>query len=241
MLNRISMKYLFTILCFIGLQSSAFSQFGVSARFLNNSNSQWDSIYQIANGEDASLFSSGIEIGVNYWFRLKNQRIEFLPEITYGKSSSEGLDNLSNNISLERTTLAFNTNIQIYPLDFEGDCDCPTFSKDGDLISKGFYWLINPSIVRHTLSSTVAPTSSIVVEDQSVTSFRVGLGAGLDIGVADFLTVSPFAQYSLNFGNDWPQLTQALALTETAANTSTNINQLHIGMRLIFRPDYKSF
>ena len=239
MLSMNKLIYFFTFLFF---GNAVNAQFGISARYQSNTNSQWDALYQNVGNTNDKLFSTSLEFGVNYWFRLKENRIEFLPEITYALANT----NL-NNESLEvidhkRRSYNFNMNIQIYPLDFKGDCNCPTFSKDGNIISKGFYWLLSPGISFHKLSSTFPDDSTVSASDQSITSFRVGIGAGLDIGLTDIITVSPFAMYSQNFSNNWPSQYYAYDINTTEPfDNISKIKQWHIGIRLIFRPDYKGF
>lgn len=195
------MKKLIPILLLAFLAAQIHAQIAVSGRYLSNSTPEVENIFI-----DLGI-GSGYEVGVGYWFRLKNKRMEFIPEVSYGSISADGTGNI--------TTFGFNSNIQIYPLDFHSDCDaCPTFSKEGGLIKKGFYWIINPGLL-------------LVDSDiNSNFTYRVGLGGGLDIGVTNLLTVSPFAMYSFA-GN-------GIALNETQ---NGNLNQIHIGARLIFRYD----
>ncbi len=234
------MRGILTILAALFIVSGANAQFGISARLQNNSNKTWTTTFETNADTTLNLFNRSYEFGVNYWFKLKNYRVEFLPEITYAFAEDSGLQGISDLISHKRTSYNFNMNVQLYPLDFFGDCDCPTFSKDGDFLAKGFYWVFSPGISRHTLSSTFDADSGRDQLEESITSIRVGLGAGLDIGVTNLITVSPFLMYSMNFSNAWPGQYEAYQLTlpENESN-SNNINQWHLGVRLVFRPDYK--
>ncbi len=74
-----------------------------------------------------------------------------------------------------------------------------------------------------------------------VSAFRFGLGAGVDVGLTNMITISPFIQYSMNFGNGWSEQYTAynLPLPENESNRA-NIKQWHFGLRLSFRPDYKN-
>lgn len=216
------------------------AQFGVSARLQNNSNSTWTNTYQSVADTSQTLLNRSYEFGINYWFRMKNYRLEFLPELTLATAKSDRLFSGLDVLSHERRSYNFNLNVQLYPLDFFGDCNCPTFSKDGQTFSKGFYWLLSPGLSYHSLRTEMDPASSIVVEDASMTSFRIGLGAGVDFGLTNMITMSPFIQYSMNFGNAWPEQYLAYGLSNPENNTnSSNINQWHFGIRMIFRPDYK--
>ena len=219
---------------------SLYSQFGLSARIQNSTNKAWNETFRNETGLQGDLMNRSYEFGVNYWFRMKNYRLEFLPELSYATARTE-ID--AQNLDLTahtRKSYNFNLNMQLYPLDFYGDCDCPTFSKDGNMVSKGFYWLLSPGISRHTLGSEFSSQSGMSVDDASITSFRIGIGAGVDIGLTNLFTVSPFIQYSMNFGNSWPEQFTAYGIANPENdNNSSNINQWHFGARLIFRPDYK--
>ena len=220
---------------------SANAQFGVSARIQNNTNKTWTNNYQMVADTSQSIFSNSIEYGLNYWFRLKNYRVEFLPEITYAKSENKELYSSLLVNSHTRTSYGFNVNVQIYPLDFFGDCDCPTFSKDGNFMSKGFYWLLSPGLSMHTIKTEMDPLSSYIPEDTKITSLRFGVGAGVDMGFTDLFTLSPFIMYSMNFGNNWENQPNTYAIEDPGSlDTKANIKQWHFGLRLIFRPDYKS-
>lgn len=210
--------------------NALFSQFGVSVKYQSNSLKDWNTEYASRSGNEINFFDSSLEFGLNYWFKLKNNRIEFLPEISYAKySQSQALPQASNLgfLPSDLTTLAFNTNIQIYPLDFDGDCNCPTWGKDGNVIEKGFYWLLNPGLAMHKVSLTAED----VTDDISNMSLRMGIGAGLDIGIHKIMTISPFVLYSRDFGIGSDDATYSWLPTANG--------QWNVGMRLIFRPDYK--
>lgn len=232
------MKRIGFILLLALISNNLSAQFGISGRYTKNTNKAWSDVYQDVSGDKNTLFSSGIELGVNYWFRLKNYRVEFLPEITYATSKTDIRLSQVMLESHEKHSYHFNFNIQIYPLDFEGDCDCPTWSKDGNLIKKGFYWLFSPGIVQHSIATTPSAISSVFPEDSKMTSFRLGVGAGLDIGITDLFTVSPFAMYSINPSNEWASQVDLYQIYPVTIEKAT-INQWHAGIRLIFRPNYK--
>ena len=234
------MKSIITIVCFLAFSTMLIGQFGISAKFQNNSNDQWNETYQAISGTNDNILSNSYEVGVNYWFRLKNKRVEFLPELTYASASDNDLTDV---LEYSRTTFSFNSNIQIYPLDFEGDCNCPTFSKDGNSIKKGFYWLINPGVSVHNLGQVYNdPTSDPErqeLDNDATTSFKMGIGAGLDIGLTDLLTISPFLLYNKDFGVDYETQTTPFPLVDVG-DSSNSLTQWQLGVRLMFRPDYKN-
>jgi len=199
--------YLTTLLLLTGfLYSNA--QIAISARYISNSSDAFESLMNT----DAD-FRSGYEVGVGYWFRLQNKRMEFTPEISYASMNSNTIENSSIN---------FNANILIYPLDFHSDCNaCPTFSKDGGLVKKGFYWIISPGLIRLKHNN-----ASILENERTQMTYRLGAGLGLDIGVTNLLTISPFAMFNLT-GNAF----------RYDADQDGSLRQIHVGLRSTLRFD----
>ena len=190
------------------------AQVTVSGRYVTNNSDVFDLNY----GFDQAL-NKGFEVGLGYWFRLKNKRLEFTPEVSYTFLSGSSSDVTGSSIN-------FNSNILIYALDFHSDCDaCPTFSKEGGLIKKGFHWIVNPSVsrVNSTNTENTTPSPNPIISEFDFTTWRLGLGAGLDIGVTNLLTLSPFAM--IHFGG-----TQSIEVL--APETDFRYRQVHIGVRL---------
>ena len=233
-------RYLSLVTIVLITATYSLGQFGVSAKYQSNNTSGWDDVYDGIT----ELEPSGIEYGINYWLRLKNKRIEFLPEITYASSNTEYL---AQGFAIElsrhkRSSIGLGVNTHIYPLDFEGDCNCPTFSKDGNLVSKGFHWIINTAVINHSIENTFsAPLNGLlepVTYDESSITARVGLGAGLDIGITELITIVPFGLYTRNFGLKGPNATLSDNDVLPSDAVSSSLDQLHFGLRLVFRPDY---
>lgn len=225
------MRLLFTS-TLLFFSSLVLGQIGISAKYLNSNTRDWKNVITNTTGSE-NFLDTGLEFGINYWFRLKNHRIEFLPEIVYSKRSQDDFALSQSYFSAKMNSIGINTNIQIYPLDFSNDCNCPTFSKDGNLISKGFYWLISPGLAQTSkemvvLRSDVTGVSTETIKSDNNIVAHIGLGAGLDIGIADLFTISPFAIYDFSFGHKWEEL----------GNIKTSITSLNFGLRLMFRPDY---
>jgi len=224
------MRQLLMLLTFFSLSTVALNgQIGVSTKFQVNSHK-----YATESVSDASL-----EYGLNYWFRFKNKRIEFLPEVVYSSHSEDPLLSENRFESFKRTYIGLNIPTHIYPLDFEGDCNCPTFSKQGSFIKKGFHWIINPGLMSHKVDAPLREAFGTDTWSESSLVFRIGIGAGLDIGVTDLITITPFATYNKDFGVKYPavdpsnpgQIIQGDPLSQ-------NFNRVHAGLRLMFRPDY---
>ena len=142
------MKLFFAIL-FLTITHSTFAQFGVSGAWQSFRADDWHQFENSQNGSTTSA-ATGYAASVNYWFRLKEKRVEFLPELSYGRHElavDAG--------KFKHQTLSFFFNVNIYPFDFGSDCNCPTWSKTGNFFTKGFYlqFTIGGSFFRNTLST----------------------------------------------------------------------------------------
>jgi len=215
------MPQLLTLLLFF-ISATSFAQVAVKAS-ANFPQTRWSGVE--APAEELFDWETGSEFALGYWFRLKNKRIEFLPSVYYAGTSSGDLD-------LRELGAAFNVNI--YPFDFGGDCDCPTFGKQGPKLEKGFFIQLTPGYARYQLDSPIATF-------ESSGGFTFGGGVGLDIGVTNFLTISPIA--SVRVGTE--TFAGDLALTDVnglpIANASLKLTTLQVGLRALFRFDHKRY
>lgn len=220
---RTALLIIFLVYC----QTAVFAQFGVRIKYNSNNYKNWQNSLENKYSTDTKMLSPGYELGVDYWFRLKKKRIEFMPELYYStaKTSYSNAALLQN---MEATTFGFNFHAQIYALDLEGDCDCPTFSKGGSGIDKGLFFHFTPGIFRHTTRATFDPISSFAVNPVNHIGFKAGVGVGIDFGISDFLTLTPIVSYYFNSAMAWDEFLQS----------KVNLSQLQFTMRLGFRPDY---
>lgn len=231
------------ILLSISIQAQA--QFGFSARTnLNNFNS-WNDYYDRSD-INQQAFRNTTELGINYWFRLENIRIEFLPEVTFTLPTEETLSpSIGDNFTSEFSQLSFYLNTNLYFLDFENDCDCPTFSKQGTFVPKALHLIINPGI------SLYQNDINILSNDPSgfgVTglAYNIGAGLGLDIGINNLLTITPFfmINYSSSFSSEAIDQYSAITLCEDPQlcdlipeDAASNFHP-QFGIRINLRPDY---
>lgn len=207
----------------------AFSQVGINGAYRGHNAPEWTN--------DVSLVGSGFSIGIDYWWRLKNQRIEFLPEFNVGRYRQH--NDLNQRFAHSFYSLFLNTNFYLF--DFKGDCDCPTFSKQGDLLKKGFFVQLSPglSYVQYKLSFSEATSPDELIEASSEELvFSIGAAVGLDIGVTDLITITPLigARYfpSLN----WDELDMLPPVDDDALITQSPLWQWSVGARLGLRLDY---
>jgi len=190
------------------------AQFGINVGYQINQSEGW-----IPSGATEPIVSNGYKAGIDYWFRLKQKRIEFTPEVSYAFYESAYLPEMTND---RVAFFSLQINTQFYLLDLLNDCNCPTFSKQNNFFKKGFFLRLSPGLTRlHWASGwgKVQPT--------------LGMGIGLDIGVSDLLTISPLLTFRY-----LPKLEWAPVIPPQIHGAAANFWQFSPGLRLGFRLDH---
>ncbi|HSF88566.1 MAG TPA: hypothetical protein VLA46_04065 [Saprospiraceae bacterium] len=200
----------------------SYGQFGVNVKYLFGQSEILDSV---------NISQDGIQASLEYSFRLKQNRIEFHPGLGYRFTFKE--DSYDGYF----TAFDFDINTAVYPFDFEGDCDCPTWSKDGTLIKKGFFLELSPGISYQTLHrdkfiSLGDPQPEPI--QSSAFLFKFSAAAGLDIGITEQFTLTPMFSYTLLTGNEWEGL-----LRSGSSGNLDDYAYLGAGLRLAYKPDPK--
>ncbi len=173
------------------------AQIGIRAKYnLNDFKESSKSLMDFFGRE--TVLDNGFGLGVDYWFRLKKRRIEFMPEVYYTMDRSTFDNDLITDVILNR--IGFNFNTHVYPLDYGEDCNCPTFSKDGPSITKGFFFHLSPGIAYNLMKMSSTAGS---VNDNNNINYKIGGGVGIDVGVNDMLTITPIYTYNYFSGGDW--------------------------------------
>ena len=214
------------------------AQFGIRLSTQQNDYSNWNTIVSSAvSPANNNIFGSSYEIGVDYWFRLKNVRLEFYPEVGLGYSqssnSNSGSEAFPSSYKLKKVFGGINAHL--YFLDLKNDCMCPTFSKQNDFIKKGLF-LILSSKAHFQNKETLYPIDIIKNNDLAI---EVAAGLGLDIGISDLITVSPFGMVSYFPSSEWDGISINHGIVHVLPPDETTSNiAFKVGVRIGFRPDY---
>lgn len=220
----------FLLVCTFLISSNALmAQYGINVGLRTNGETNWQ---YFTNQND--FLKTGYKVGIDYWFRLKKKRVEFTPEINFSQFQTDYVNTFEEDFKFKANIVGFHFNTSIYPLNFDDDCNCPTFKKEGQLIEKGFHFILSPGINYFdlTINKDSYKTNDFV--------FSAGLGVGLDVGLTDYLTLTPLVMYHRYFDAEWEDLGRALNyIDDIPANASTNtdINQFFFGARLRIRLD----
>ena len=241
-MKKQTMKYITTLTFAILLNSAAFGQLGVSATYRANDAPDWQ-YAGAAQGPQGLLSESHFGFGVDYWLPMKAYRIDFLPEINFQRTSNaiELADFTGQaEVQLSNTWLSLFLNANIYFLDLEGDCDCPTFSKSGGFLQKGLFLQASPGA--SWIQSKVENEG--IAADSDDIAFSAAVGLGLDIGLSDILTLTPLAGYRYYLPTRWESLGSEAFITSPSGDAGirseeSSIRQFYAGLRLGLRLDQR--
>ncbi len=227
-------KFFFIFFCFMFL-NTATGQFGVRGYYNINSANEWETFMNRETQQDFNLMESSYSLLLDYWLRLPQVRIEFYPYLSlHQASSSHTLQSAGapagTDLDLDLRQISAGVLSHIYIFDFFGDCECPTFSKQGGFFSKGFFLLAG--VGGHYSQKAVNKNYG----DGSLNLSAI-IGTGLDIGINDLITITPIMQYSYYPGITWNDFGGPFDLPGN--NVSTSLGQFQFGLRLGLRADYE--
>ena len=237
------MKVIYSVLFSLFMVSS-YAQIGVSAKYNSNDFPTWNSLFFAPNNiSDGTGFSSSYEVGLNYRYRLKKKHVDFLPEISYAKAFTNRHEFPDTENRLDLSSLIFTLQTNIYLLDFNNGCDCPTFSNQSDVLSKGLHLIISPAFTTSKTAYEIRNSGNpqtIINGSFSERDFKMGIGAGLDLGVNDHFTITPFVMYhaiqsiSSDYVNNYIANT-CLDPSCEFINETTQWKQIQVGLRFSFQ------
>ena len=217
----------FGLFFFLTLPFSSEAQFGINGGYRFSNAPEWN-IVDLSNNRVTELPGSGWSAGIEYAYALRNTRLEFAPELNLTRYQAEELD-LG---PLDADLFSFFLNVRAYVLDFKGDCDCPTFSKKGNTLAKGFYVELSPG---YTYALTSIETPTIRYRGRSV-NLSAAASVGLDFGISPTITLTPFGGFRYYPEATWYGLAQALQdnpdLGDRQTADNSPLSQFYTGLRL---------
>jgi hypothetical protein len=224
------MKSFGLALCFVFLVGPVFAQVGINTSYRFNNARDWN-LLNPANGSVTELPGDNFAFGLDYAIRLKGLRLEIVPEANYARYQVRETDFGQ----LNQQTFSGFLNFNLYVLDLKGDCDCPTFRKSGNVAAKGLYLSLSPGI--SLFDSEIAMLNGTLLRGRALAP-SLALGFGLDLGLSEKLTITPFGGFRYFPEARWFGLEEALLLDPTIINYQTNnespISQIYAGLRLGF-------
>lgn len=202
------------------------AQIGLRAQYHDLNALSWERLANtnLSSAETSSLNTMGYSIGLDYWFRLTNYRVEFFPEIGYSQLSTYSLADSDYNWSQFFARI----HAHFYVLDFEEDCDCPTFSNQSPWFKKGFF-LSATGGGGYSKFDVFYPETNIHNE----ITYYASIGAGIDIGLSDFVTLTPHVQWAHWITPQWSGLSSDTDLLAEKAPISAVTFGLRVGLRFL--------
>jgi hypothetical protein len=214
------------------------AQIGISGAYSSIKTPGWEVILA---SENVPQYNNGYTIGIDYWTRLENYRVEFLPEMSYSS-----FDNRFDGIPLvpfastgDMSILALSLNTQFYIFDIEGDCNCPTWGKEGGFFNKGFYFMLGPgvSMVRQVDEIEVGLEEAETV-DETTLRLMLSAGAGLDIGLTKSITLTVFGRFRWHSSDEWIGINTVIdrsPMQDNPADPNSVITQFEPGLKIHYR------
>lgn len=222
------MTKLFAPLFFLLFTLTSFAQVGLNGRYVLNDADTWF-IPNVDGQTQLDLLETGYAVGIDYWFRLENVRVEFLPELNYAQFTNT-LERQNIDTEVNMYSLLFNTNI--YFLDMSGDCTCPTFYQEGPTLQKGLHLQISPGLHYFDGSVTTPDNAS----SSNTFTYSIGAGLGFDLGFSKYLTITPIAGVRYFPGLRWEALSDVFpAEGPVFVEEESSIFQYSAGVRIGLR------
>ena len=233
------MRNTFVLILLVALTANLDAQVGVTGGYFFQQIPEWEQAV-LGNRSNEDLLADGYAAEVDYQlFPFENLRIELYPALNYSRSNSENINQLNFNQNFNLQQFGFDIKTNVYPLSLKADCDCPTFSRQAGLLEKGFFIQIAPGISYFQAEMMQESDTGLFELEGDNFSFKLGLGMGLDIGLSDFLTITPVVKYNRYFNAQWEGLQAGIAQlnlsNELTGSDTSPINQLYAGLRFGFR------
>jgi len=225
----VNYRYILTIGVFLFGLNINYGQFGINIRYLSNDFNEWSDLTREFSG--GPLWDNNLEFAVDYWFRPNEIRTEYYIEANVGFANTDFTNSSLGSRHNDLKSFGLGIRSHVYIFDFKGDCDCPTFKKEGGLFKKGFFLQYG---VGAGLWNKTAESGS---NDNNV-AVDLHLGAGIDIGISDLLTITPYASYHYLPNVNYTGLIESYDLTDIDGNNSTYVTRFRVGLRIGFRPDF---
>jgi len=222
------MKKLSSLICLLFFCFTLNAQVGVSLSYRNIDAPYWGLLL----GENETIFKNGHSFSVDYWLKMRNVRIDLLPELGFSKFSNEIAPI---GIYPKRTFISqffnFQLNANIYPLDFFKQYTEKELRNPTENVAHSLFVQISPGVSMVYLSYRAALEEMLLPPRR--TSYFIGLGAGFDIHYKNYLTLTPMLRYQHYPSVQWVGLSEIQdEFTDDFFREDSFVNQVAFSIRL---------
>ena len=219
-------KRCFVVIPLLLFLNHATAQFGFRVKYNLNTLPELNQYYMDAtNSFVKNLFPTTIELGLDYQYKMKHHRVDFLHEIAFGLNTKSTIGSSR----FEFSYLAYNLNTQIYVFDLDRDYETSATSEQKPALKKGFFLAFVPGIIRTRIKGSNGLAIGTTTDQIDL---RVGIGAGYDIHIGNLFTITPGIHYNVSQGLDYKYLPVFNGLEPEYP--VTNINQVQFQIRFGF-------
>ena len=222
MKNRILCLSIFFFSC-----SLVFGQLGISAAYFKMNAPNWGDY-------GAEICKDGFFSGVVYWFPEKKYRVDLRLKIFFGHTGQEQFTATAGERAGEiwranSTFLGIRGNVRFYFFDWEGDCNCPTWSKRGDVFKKGFFVQFGPTAAMLKFEAEIENFGVEEKFSSSETLYGLNIGAGIDLGLSELITLTPY--FAAEYLHDVDSNCENCLPAEGSSYLMSAQFGLHLGLR----------
>ena len=204
MKQSLLLTIIFFFLSIIGYSQSQLI-YKIGYKFLDYPNWKGQPLAHDVNGGVAT-FSNHLGVGLEYSKQIKRTSLNSLVFSINGDKS------FSNTTYSDIYNIGIHLGYRFYPFN-QQDCDCPSFYQTGSIFSRGFN--ITPWL----------GGNGVKIKDEAIQAqFLGGIDLSLDLPFNKQLSLAPYMGVSLSSYIDH---------TKIQNNTSSNVNSLTFGVRLI--------
>ena len=204
------------------------AQIGIEVVGMQSKLNDWDELIDEYALEDYDFFRYTVGGGINYWFRLKEYRVEFTPGIFYHYSQFK-FSNPACSYRYHYMDAGAELDINLYPFDFMRrtyEKDCPSFSNKEQWFSKSFFFQFSPGLY---ISRMDISNKDIISYDMAG---KFDFGVGIDMKLSHHIIVAPIIKYGFNIGQEWEGLGEFHGLNDFNDKTSGNYLSLTLSFFL---------
>ncbi|MBK7096280.1 MAG: hypothetical protein IPH57_15000 [Saprospiraceae bacterium] len=186
----------FSVFLFI---NTAKTQVGVDLIVSQQKFINWNDVISDYATEEYHFLRFNYGAGINYWFRLKEYRVEFTPGIYYLYSDFK-FDNPDCSYIYHSHTAGMEFDANIYPFELRKksyEKDCPSFSTRGEYFPKSFFIQVSPG-----MSGSYRNITQKYIRKFDLAG-KLDFGFGLDMKLSQRIIIAPIIKYGFTFANDW--------------------------------------